>query len=102
MIDNFIFIQIAELHQCIEKLDRIIEVHQKTTRDQFMINQYVFKRNEHETELKALYATLLKFKIVRDNRDFYDKYIAQLQKEIYNESESVLEEDHAKLALISQ
>ena len=102
MIDDFIFIQIAELYECIEKLDRIIEVHQKTTRDQFMINQYVFKRTEHETELKALYATLLKFKIVRDNRDFYDKYIAQLQKEIYNENEDVLEKDHEKLALISQ
>ena len=102
MIDDFIFIQIAELYECIEKLNKIIEVHQKTTPDQFMISQYMFKRNEHETELKALYATLLKFKVVRDNRDFYDKYIAQLQKEIYNENENVLQEDHAKLALIGQ
>ena len=102
MIDDFIFIQIAELYECIEKLDRIIEVHQKPIPDQFMISQYMFKRNEHETELKALYATLLTFKRFRDNRDFYEQYIAQLQKEIYNDSEKVLEEDHAKLALVSQ
>lgn len=102
MTADYLCVQIADVSECIEKLDRIMEVHQKPTPDQFMISQYVFKRNEHETELKALYARLLKFKIVRDNRDFYDKYIAQLQKEIYNENEDELEENHAKLALISQ
>ncbi|MEM9885949.1 MAG: hypothetical protein AAF849_08660 [Bacteroidota bacterium] len=52
------YIQIAELSQNIERLNEIIQLHQQTTRNQSMIRQYQFKRQEFIEELKSMLESL--------------------------------------------
>ena len=52
------YLRIAELAENIEKLNTIIELHQKTTNDASMIKQYAYKRAEQIVELQELFSTL--------------------------------------------
>lgn len=55
---NIKYLRIAELSENIEKLNKIIELHQNTTNDASMIKQYAYKREEHIVELQELFRTL--------------------------------------------
>ena len=52
------YIRIADIAEDIENLNAIIELHQKTTKDQSMIRQYNCRRDEQIAELQALFSTL--------------------------------------------
>lgn len=55
---NMKYLRIAELSENIEKLNKIIELHQNTTNDDSMIRQYVYKKEEQILELQEIFATL--------------------------------------------
>ena len=52
------YMRIADIAEDIENLNAIIELHQKTTKDQSMIRQYNCRRDEQIGELQALFRTL--------------------------------------------
>jgi hypothetical protein len=52
------YIRIAELSEQIEKINDMIDLHQKLSDNQSMIHQYTYKRNELITELESALQSL--------------------------------------------
>ena len=82
------YIRIADIAEDIENLNAIIELHQKTTKDQSMIRQYNCRRDEQIAELQALFSTL-NLNIVqveranKSNLSIINARIADKEKQLY-------------------
>lgn len=54
---DYKYIRVAEITEQIEKINRMIALHEETTDNQSMIKQYVFKRDELIGELQEIFKT---------------------------------------------